>query len=247
MKDTGIQLTDDWQQRMAIGHSGVVPAANWDLPTLAGAGALRSTAADMVKFIQANIQAESDNHEHLPDALATAMRTSHEPHEAMPGSANIGLCWMIQPGTKGTFLWHNGGTGGFRSFAGFRLDGTLGVVLLTNSSNALDGIGVYLLNGGGLLPPIPDRPKLEPQELQALEGDYELAPGVILNIKQTSGHLTAQLTGQPRLSIYPKTNHQFEYLEVPATLQFEPPENGKSKAVTLFQNGVKQAAQRITP
>jgi D-alanyl-D-alanine-carboxypeptidase/D-alanyl-D-alanine-endopeptidase len=56
MKDTAISLSTSMKARLAVGHDregNAVP--NWDLPTLAGAGALRSTANDMVKFLQANL------------------------------------------------------------------------------------------------------------------------------------------------------------------------------------------------
>jgi serine-type D-Ala-D-Ala carboxypeptidase/endopeptidase len=42
--------------RLAAGHDpSMEPAKNWDLPTLAGAGALRSDADDMLTFIAANL------------------------------------------------------------------------------------------------------------------------------------------------------------------------------------------------
>jgi D-alanyl-D-alanine-carboxypeptidase/D-alanyl-D-alanine-endopeptidase len=54
MRDTGITLSSSMKQRMATGHNGMLaPVANWDLPTLAGAGALRSSANDMLTFLHA--------------------------------------------------------------------------------------------------------------------------------------------------------------------------------------------------
>ena len=42
--------------RLAIGHdSSLRRVENWDLPTLAGAGALRSTAHDLLNFLAANL------------------------------------------------------------------------------------------------------------------------------------------------------------------------------------------------
>ena len=39
---------------MAAGHNPrLEPAGNWDLPTLAGAGALRSTVSDLLQFLSA--------------------------------------------------------------------------------------------------------------------------------------------------------------------------------------------------
>ena len=44
------------QERLARGHNAnLEPVANWDIPTLAGAGALRSTANDLVKFLEMSL------------------------------------------------------------------------------------------------------------------------------------------------------------------------------------------------
>ena len=55
MPDTGIMLTPSMNQRMATGHNAMLaPVANSDLPTpLAGAGALRSSANDLLTFLEA--------------------------------------------------------------------------------------------------------------------------------------------------------------------------------------------------
>jgi hypothetical protein len=42
-------------------------------------------------------------------------------------------------------LWHNGGTGGFRSFLGFVPDTSVGVVVLSNSARSVDAIGFRIL------------------------------------------------------------------------------------------------------
>jgi CubicO group peptidase (beta-lactamase class C family) len=60
MSDTKITLTPSMQSRLAPGHdeSGR-PAGLWDIPTLAGAGALRSTVNDMLKYVRANADSNS--------------------------------------------------------------------------------------------------------------------------------------------------------------------------------------------
>ncbi|HEX7552498.1 MAG TPA: serine hydrolase domain-containing protein, partial [Geothrix sp.] len=52
MKSTGVTLTPEMKTRLAVGHDGTLsPVANWDIPTLAGAGALRSDADDLLTFL----------------------------------------------------------------------------------------------------------------------------------------------------------------------------------------------------
>ena len=56
LADTGITLSADQAARLAPGHTGKgEPTPNWDIPSLAGAGALRSTAAEMLTFLRANL------------------------------------------------------------------------------------------------------------------------------------------------------------------------------------------------
>jgi CubicO group peptidase (beta-lactamase class C family) len=56
MQDTRITLSEDQRSRLVQGHGPRGrPVANWDIPTLAGAGALRSTVNDMLIFLKANL------------------------------------------------------------------------------------------------------------------------------------------------------------------------------------------------
>jgi CubicO group peptidase (beta-lactamase class C family) len=55
MNSTCIALSPDMKARLASEHNGKLEGVgNWDVTTLAGAGALRSTANDMLTFLAAN-------------------------------------------------------------------------------------------------------------------------------------------------------------------------------------------------
>ena len=86
MTDTGIHLTASARRRLATGHDPALePVPNWDLPALAGAGALRSTANDLLAFIEANLGLRESR-------LDAALRTTHASRRAFePPSMNIGL------------------------------------------------------------------------------------------------------------------------------------------------------------
>jgi CubicO group peptidase (beta-lactamase class C family) len=43
------------------------------------------------------------------------------------------------------FVWHNGGTGGYRSFVGFVRETETAVVVLANSAKSVDSVGVEIL------------------------------------------------------------------------------------------------------
>src|SRR5262249_32060650 len=124
MPDTAIALSSSQTQRMATGHNTMLTAvANWDLPTLAGAGALRSSANDMLTFLEAFL-----GYKDTP--LAPSMRAMLDVRRPI-GKANFetGLGWFL----FGDVVWHDGGTGGFQSFAGYDPKARAGVVVLSNA------------------------------------------------------------------------------------------------------------------
>ena len=141
MKETKITLDEKMKENLATGYDSGAEAKNWDLPTLAGAGAIRSSTYDMLKFLSANIG-------YLKTPLQTAMNKTHEVRHDKAGGMSVGLGWHIMKGKNGDVIWHNGGTGGYRAFAGFVKETGEGVVLLTNSTRSIDDIGFHLLNPG---------------------------------------------------------------------------------------------------
>lgn len=138
MWSTGITLSDEMKTRFAVGHDATMQrVAYWDLPTLAGAGALRSTVNDMLTFVGANLGYVKSP---LAPAMA-AMLAVHRP-TGTPG-LEIGLGWHILTHDGHEIVWHNGGTRGFRSFIGFERKTGAGVVVLSNAetSAGIDDIG----------------------------------------------------------------------------------------------------------
>jgi serine-type D-Ala-D-Ala carboxypeptidase/endopeptidase len=78
--------------------------------------------------------------------LAKAMELAHTPRHDKAGDG-VGLGWFISKGSLGDVIAHNGGTGGYRTFAGFVKATGRGVVVLTNSgSSDADDIGMHLLD-----------------------------------------------------------------------------------------------------
>ena len=69
------------------------------------------------------------------------MAMTHKPrHDAGSDTMQIGLGWHI---LNNKIIWHNGGTGGFRSFAGFDPQTQTCVVVLTNSNTGADDLRFY--------------------------------------------------------------------------------------------------------
>jgi D-alanyl-D-alanine-carboxypeptidase/D-alanyl-D-alanine-endopeptidase len=238
MDDTSIELTPDQQRRLATGHVGTMAVPNWDIPALAGAGALRSTTADMLEFVAANAGLEETR-------LHAVLSSTHEPREtAGAPSMQIGLGWHIRSGEGVAAVWHNGGTGGYRSFAGFVQDGNTGVVVLTNSNRSTDDIGFHLLNPSFPLGEVRAMVQVAPEVLRRYVGEYELTPALIFDVQLEGERLTVQLTGQSRLPVYAESDTKFFYTVVDAQITFEVDERGEVAALVLHQNGMDQRARR---
>jgi CubicO group peptidase (beta-lactamase class C family) len=137
MNDTRVVFTDNMKAHLAKGHANGREVENWDLPALAGAGAIRSTASDMVKYLKANMGM-------TPSPIYNAMKMSHEvAYTNEEQDFSMGLAWHY--GLNDTVVWHNGGTGGYISFAGFLKGTNKGVVVLTNTQENINAIGFKLL------------------------------------------------------------------------------------------------------
>lgn len=142
LRDTAIRLSGEQTGRLVPGFDDRHrPASNWDFHALEGAGALRSTAEDLLAFLNVNI---GETGHPLEDVLADTHRVLHE-----EGSTSVGHGWMLERETG--VIWHNGGTGGYSGFVGFRKANKTGVAVLANYEHALthhdsvDGIGFRLL------------------------------------------------------------------------------------------------------
>ncbi len=116
-------------------------SAEWRIPNhLAGAGALRSTGRDMLTFLKANLGLVST-------PIDAAIRRSHR--ELFPDVAGraLGMNWIrsYDDDLAQNILWHNGGTGGFRTYLGFTEDRQSGVFVLGNTANTVDALAVDIL------------------------------------------------------------------------------------------------------
>ena len=246
MDMTGITLDDDMSGWMTRGHDqqgNVVPL--WDLPTLAGAGALRSNMRDMLTFLDANVGPPTSD-------LERAMRTSHEPREEAGGPGmRIGLHWIVQNVRDDRIVWHNGGTGGFRTFIGFDPDDQVGVVVLTNSTHGADDIGMHLINPIVPLTPAPapvaERTAIElPVEvLERYVGVYQLAPTFSIAITLDDGALFGQATGQQRLPIFPEAETDFFLRVVDAQITFDVGADGSVTGMVFHQNGQSVPGRKV--
>jgi CubicO group peptidase (beta-lactamase class C family) len=235
MRDTRIALTPGMSRRLARGHDETgAPTANWDLPTLAGAGALRSTANDMLKFLKANLDSART-------PVARALATTRVPRRDVPGGPlQVGLGWHILSPFGQPIVWHNGGTGGYRAFIGLDHRNQRGVVVLSNKSISPDDIGIHILEPRSPLTPAPKARKevaVDPAVLDSYVGVYELSPAFSITITREGAGLALQATGQPKLQLFAESPTEFFLKIVDAQIVFAKDASGKVTRLILHQAG----------
>ena len=241
MDSTRITLTPELKTRLALGHNEAgAPVENWDIPTLAGAGALRSTANDLVKYLSANMG--------LSQVPLTQTMAKVQVIQAPAGSTDtsIALAWHVTKRFGSELIWHNGGTGGYHSFVGFDRTNQQGVVVLSNSSADVDDIGRHLLNRSYKVnhPRARQIANIDYKVYADYVGQYELIPGIRFTVTREGDHLFAQLTGQQRFEVYPESETNFFYTVVDAQLTFKR-KNGQVADLVLHQNGRDQTATKL--
>ncbi|HXW62346.1 MAG TPA: serine hydrolase [Candidatus Acidoferrales bacterium] len=245
MNSTRITLTSEMKARLAVGHNSALESVeSWDLPTLAGAGALRSTASDLLIFLAANL-----GYTQSPLAPAMAAMLKVRRPTGQPG-LDIALGWHIYTVNGKEIVWHNGGTGGYRSFMGFDPKTRIGVVALSNAFTALgvDDIGRHLLDPSV---PLASPPKahtavvVDTKVFDAYVGKYQLAPNFVITITRDGDHLFEQATAQAAFEIFPESDHDYFLKVVDAQITFVTDGNGRITELILHQGGLDQHANRI--
>ena len=236
MPDTGITLSSSMKQRMATGHNAMLaPVGNWDLPALAGAGALRSSANDMLTFLEAFLG-------YNESPLAPAMKAMLEVRRPA-GHAKIGLGWFI----LGESAWHSGGTGGFRSFVGYDRKARTGVVVLSNTftPSGVDDIGGHIWN-----PKVPlANPEalkqrtgipIDPKLLDNYTGRYEL-PDRVIEITRDGDLLFMQASAQaivgPKFEVLAESEKGFFVKASGSQITFETGPDGRAMSLTMHRAG----------
>jgi CubicO group peptidase (beta-lactamase class C family) len=192
MSSTAIDLPPALSARLACGHDqGLQPVRNWTLAALGGAGALRSTANDLLLFMAAELG-------YVETSLKLAMSAQLRPRRPTDTKGiETALGWFVQMTPVGEIASHGGNTGGYRSFLGIDQGRRVGVVVLANTSthSGVGDIGFHLLTGSPL---VRDRPQygrivLDAAALERYVGRYRVLPTAVLSITRKADQLFGQL------------------------------------------------------
>jgi CubicO group peptidase (beta-lactamase class C family) len=259
MRDTSISLSPSAKQRRATGHTATLaPVAHSDFAApLAGAGALLSSANDMLTFLEAFLG-------YKDSPLALAMKAMFETRRPA-GQAKIGLGWLIYSTDGREFAGHSGRTQGFCSTVGCDLEARIGVVVLSNAStpSGAEDIGLHLLTTTTPLAHFePPRQRTEihidPKLLDNYTGRYQVTPNLIFEITCEGNRLFAQgfaklpqnrpgdLTGLPKFELFAEGEKNFFARVSDSQITFETGPDGRATSLILHKGGRDMPAARLS-
>ena len=148
LRDTGITLTRTQKNRLARGHQADVrrddplsPTGRWNFADLEGCGAIVSSVDDLLIFLQHQAAITKS-------PLRKIMDASQQQRRDRPGKrSSVALGWHLEgrPDDTDSIIWHNGGTNGYTSFAGFFKKPQVGLVILNNSNWSVTAMGFEIL------------------------------------------------------------------------------------------------------
>jgi serine-type D-Ala-D-Ala carboxypeptidase/endopeptidase len=241
MDDTRITLSSSMQQRLARGHNmGLAPVANWDFSVLAGAGALRSTANDLLKFLQMCLEPGDG-------PVAAAQKLALAERRPRADQRDVASGWFVASRFGDELVWKDGGTAGYATFIGYSTRTRRNCILLSNAAdygpNTL--LGTHLVNAAYPLPKLRREVPVDPAVLATYAGRYEISPTFILTVRPDGGRLFIQATAQPEFEAYAESETEFFYRVVDAQVTFDRPEGGVAPSLTLHQNGKHMPGKRL--
>lgn len=227
---------------MAAGHDGMGrPTSAWRFDALASAGALLATPDDLLTFAAAALDTTTG-------PLAKAMALSQREWFRIDSASSVGLGWQRAHRDRRVALWHDGGTGGFRSMMLVEPTRRRAAVAFVNAIWSPEALAIHLLDQAVPMPappPLPNTVTVAPDRLARYPGVYRLTDQFSITITPwgTEG-LHLQATGQQRFRIYPSSNTTFFLTEVEAKITFELDASGRVAGLVLQQGGVDQRAAR---
>jgi len=242
MKDSGYDSNSRIIPQRAAGYTpGPGGPLNADFVHMSvphGAGALYSTTHDLLRWEQGLFGGR------LLSAASLERMTT-------PFKGDYGLGVMVQTVDGRRRVSHGGSIEGFNASLVYFPDTKVTVVSLANINGAAPEqmtaqLG-RLAHGDAVQLTSERREIAVPRAtLAAYVGTYQLTPQVKVMMTLEGDQLVTQLSGQPKLPVFPQSESLFFLKVVDAQLEFVRNPEGKATAVILHQNGRSQTAPRIS-
>lgn len=223
------------------------PTPSWDFDVLAGAGAIKTTSADMAKFISANLGLTKTP---LSTSFAEARKMLRQGQNT---KVKVGLCWNNVDLYGTEIFWHGGGTYGFSSYIAIAPSKKKGAFLVRNWGGAtasvmLESVAFHSIeNKFAIKQPNPPKKEiiLSEEVLDTYLGEYQLAPTFSIVITREGKQLFAQATGQGRFELFAEKEDEFFAKIAKISISFKKDANGKITEMILRQSGQNIPGRRV--
>jgi serine-type D-Ala-D-Ala carboxypeptidase/endopeptidase len=199
--------------RLAQPTTSGLPAQRWHSEQVPGFGGMLSTTHDLANYIKLQLG-------YLDHPKGKLIQKNIEPLNNLGGAFNMSYAWIVATAFEDTVAFHGGGTGGFRSFAGYSPVSGRGAVVMSNGTNDVQDIGRHLINDQFSLAAIIDVVEMSPEQLQLFTGEYVSETLPQMTITVNGDLLMAELEGQPALPVMPIGDTVFYNDRVEARLEF---------------------------
>lgn len=223
------------------------PVPNWHFDVLAGAGAIRTTATDMAKFISANLGfTKTPLYVSMLDAQKMLRQGDNEYEKV--GMGWIGIDFI---GTRAVV--HGGTTGGFSSYVLLATEKKKGVFIAWNwgGANGVEFLQSIAFNAISNKFPIKraSAPKkeitLSEEVLEQYVGEYQMAPNFSITVTRDGKHLFTQGTGQAKFEIFAEKEDEFFAKTTRISLSFKRDASRKVAGMIIHQSGMDTPADKI--
>jgi CubicO group peptidase (beta-lactamase class C family) len=251
MTSTGVHRTGVKLPNEALGYeySGHDPtrAADWDMTWAGGAGALYSTVGDLYRWNEAVFGGKVLTEISLQTAFTAAKTTDGL-------NTGYGYGWGLSTLRGSQIIAHGGGLPGFSSYILRMPRERFTVVVLENALPppqdagaehlAMSFIPLYLGDKLETRQPISAQ-AVSTQALDALVGRYDVGGRAIMTVTRDGNRLFTQMGNQPPVEVFPRSETEFAWKAVDATLVFVKDESGKAVKAIRRQGGREMSADRM--
>lgn len=233
MKDT-VRRLGDKAPRLAVSYSGTKAASPWEMQAFAGAGGLRSTAADMLTFGRAVLSGKAGPLGAAAERLVTPL--------GKIDFSDIGYAiHMRGPDSKRTYV-HDGGTGGYRASWMLMPDTQEVAILMVSNAEAPIGRPVGDIFAARF-PMSSQILEIDDARLPDFVGVFRINKGMAFTFVVQGNTLYGRLSGQAFSALTPSGADSFSFAAIGAQFDFSR-KDGKVAAVTLTQRGAVILALR---
>lgn len=232
-------VMDDSLHKLVLPDSYVYTQYVYNFDGIVGDGCVNSTVNDLLKWEQALYTTQL-----LP---ANEMKVLFESGKLKDGTpAGYAYGWFVKDKADGEkIVSHSGSWPGYITYIERNMTKHRTIIMLMNGpATSIPSKSVNLLMDGKPLPSAPLEIQLPESTLATYEGDYQLAPDMILTITKKGNQLFGQATGQGEIPFYASATDKFFTKAVDAHMEFIKEGDHVSKLI-WYQGGQTIPAPKI--